>query len=145
MMVSQEKFHSMNDEKIISYLLQNDLKELPQTPHWVDGSGLSRYNLFTPRDFIWILDHLENQYGMDRLKKIFPTGGIGTLLALKQDSGIIYAKTGSMSGVFCLSGFLYTKRHQRFIFSAMVNNHSGSARSIRNKIVEYLLWIRERY
>ncbi len=69
----------MNDEKIIDTLLKTDLKDLPQKPRWVDGSGLSRYNLFTPKDFVFILNKMKNEFGIERIKIIFPTGGRGTL------------------------------------------------------------------
>ena len=44
-----------------------------------DGSGLSRYNLFTPQDFVTILNKMKNEFGMERIKNIFPTGGAGTI------------------------------------------------------------------
>ena len=61
----------MNDEKIIDTLLKTDFKDLPQKPRWVDGSGLSRYNLFTPQDFVAILNKMKNEFGMERIKVIF--------------------------------------------------------------------------
>jgi D-alanyl-D-alanine carboxypeptidase/D-alanyl-D-alanine-endopeptidase (penicillin-binding protein 4) len=58
LMVSNEMLGVMNDEKIIDTLLKTDLKDLPQQPQWADGSGLSRYNLFTPQDFVAILNKM---------------------------------------------------------------------------------------
>ena len=54
LMVSNKLLDVMNDEKIIDTLLKTDFKDLPQKPGWVDGSGLSQYNLFTPQDFVTI-------------------------------------------------------------------------------------------
>jgi D-alanyl-D-alanine carboxypeptidase/D-alanyl-D-alanine-endopeptidase (penicillin-binding protein 4) len=139
LMVSNEFLGFMNDERIIDTLLKNDLKDLPQRPVWVDGSGLSRYNLFTPRDFVWILTKMKNEFGLERLKRILPTGGAGTLgTYYKQDSGRIYAKTGSLSGVICLSGFLFTQKNHLLIFSILVNNLNASGSLVRKAVAGYL-------
>jgi len=146
LMVSNERLGVMNQGKMIASLLQGDLKELPQRPVWVDGSGLSRYNLFTPRDFVWLLDKMSKDFGMNRMKALLPTGGNGTLgNYYKKDSGYIYAKTGSLSGVLCISGYLVTKKDRVLIFSVLVNNHSASGSAIRRKIEKLIETIREKY
>jgi D-alanyl-D-alanine carboxypeptidase/D-alanyl-D-alanine-endopeptidase (penicillin-binding protein 4) len=146
LMVSQAKLGEMNDGKIIDTLLKTDLRELPQKPRWVDGSGLSRYNLFTPNDFVVLLQKMQQEVGMKRLQGILPTGGKGTLSNLyKQDSNYIFAKTGSLSGVVALSGYLYTKKNKLLIFSVLINNHTGSAGIIRKRIETFLNGIRDRY
>ena len=61
LMVSQEKLGEMNDRKIIDTLLKTDLSDLPQKPRWVDGTGLSRYNLFTPNDFVVLLQKMQRE------------------------------------------------------------------------------------
>jgi len=95
LMVSNEKLGMMNDEKIIDTLLKTDYKDLPQQPQWVDGSGLSRYNLFSPKDFVTVLEKMKNEFSWNRITTIFPTGNEGTLTGLyKNYVGKIYAKTG---------------------------------------------------
>ncbi|HVW62651.1 MAG TPA: D-alanyl-D-alanine carboxypeptidase [Puia sp.] len=144
LMVSNERLGRMNDAHIIDTLLRTDLKDLPQRPYWVDGSGLSRNDLFTPRDFVWLLNKMKDEFGLPRLKGILPTGGTGTLSHYyKKDSGYIYAKTGSLSGVVALSGYLMTKKDRLLIFSILVNNNSDPA--VRRKIEQFLEGIRERY
>lgn len=146
LMISNEKLGIMSDRKIIDTLLKTDLADLPQEPRWVDGSGLSRYNLFTPQDFVAILNKMQQQFGMDRIKTVFPTGGRGTLGNFyKQDSGYIYAKTGTLSGVVALSGFLYTKKNKFLIFSVLVNNHNGSGVDVRRRVEAFLTGIRNKY
>lgn len=146
LMVSQVKLGEMNDRKIIDTLLKTDLSDLPQKPRWADGSGLSRYNLFTPNDFVVLLQKMKEEIGMKRLQAILPTGGRGTLGSLyKQDSNYIFAKTGTLSGVVALSGYLYTKKNKLLIFSVLINNHTGSAGDIRRRVEAFLTGIRGRY
>lgn len=146
LMVSNEMLGVMNDEKIIDTLLKTDFKDLPQRPRWADGSGLSRYNLFTPQSFVAILNKMKNEFGMERIKVILPTGGEGTISNYyKADSGYIYAKTGTLSGVVCLSGFLYTKKGKLLIFSTLVNNHQASSTEVRRSVEKFLQGIRNKY
>lgn len=146
LMVSNEMLGIMNDEKIIDTLLKTDFKDIPQKPRWADGSGLSRYNLFTPQDFVFILNKMKNEFGMDRIKVILPTGGEGTISNYyKTETGYIFAKTGTLSGVVAFSGFLYTKKGKLLIFSTLVNNHRASATDIRRAIEKFLQEIRSKY
>ena len=139
LMVSNELLGVMNDEKIIDTLLKSDFKGLPQKPRWVDGSGLSRYNLFSPKDFVFIFDKMMNDFGMNRIKNILPTGNEGTLNNYyKSEAGYIFAKTGTLSGVVSLSGFLYTKKNKLLIFSVLVNNHNSSATAVRRAVEKFI-------
>jgi len=146
LMVSNERLGIMNDAKIIDTLLKTDFKDLPQKPRWADGSGLSRYNLFTPQDLVAILNKMKNEFGMERIKVILPSGGEGTISSyFKTENGYIFAKTGTLSGVVALSGFLYTKKNKLLIFSALVNNHTGSATDVRRAVEKFLQGIRNKY
>lgn len=146
LMVSNEKLGIMDEEKIIDTLLKTDLKDLPHPPRWADGSGLSRYNLFTPQDLVAILHKMKNEFGMERLRVILPTGGEGTISNYyKADSGYIYGKTGTLSGVVAFSGFLYTKKGKLLIFSTLVNNHRASATTVRRAVENFLQKLRADY
>jgi D-alanyl-D-alanine carboxypeptidase/D-alanyl-D-alanine-endopeptidase (penicillin-binding protein 4) len=139
LMVSNERLGIMSDEKIIDTLLRSDLKGLPQRPNWADGSGLSRFNLFTPEDFVWLLNQLKNEFGLERMKRILPTGGSGTLGSrYRQYSGRIYAKTGSLSDVIALSGYLITQKNRLLIFSILVNNSTANGAAVRNAIERFV-------
>ncbi len=146
LMVSNEVLGIMNDEKIIDTLLKSDLKDIPQTPQWVDGSGLSRYNLFTPKDFIYILNKMKNEFGMERLKVILPTGGEGTIKNYyKEDRGFIYVKTGTLSNQVALSGYLITQKNKLLIFSLLANNVNGSATDVRRAFERFLKSLRKNF
>jgi len=105
----------------------------------VDGSGLSRYNLFSPDDFVWILTKMKREFSWERITTIFPTGGRGTLgSTYLQDSTRIYAKTGTLSGVAALSGFLVTNKNRILVFSIMINNHRQPASRLRKSVAAFL-------
>lgn len=146
LMVSNEHLGYMNDEAIIDTLLKTDLKDVPQQPRWVDGSGLSRYNLFTPQSFVYILNKMNNEFGLERLKTILPTGGEGTLKNYyHSDSGFIYAKTGSLSNQITLSGFILTKKNKLLLFSLLTNNAIGDGWRVRRGYEGFLKSIRDKY
>ncbi len=146
LMVSNEKLGYMSDGKIIDTLLKSDLKDMPQRPRWVDGSGLSRYNLFTPQSIVYILNKMKNEFGWERIQNILPTGGTGTLSAYyKKETGFIYAKTGTLSNNCALSGYLITKKGKLLIFSVLANNYLSAATPVRKAVERFLLAIREKY
>lgn len=146
LMASNEHLGYMSDEKIIDTILNYDLKNIPQKPRWVDGSGLSRYNLFTPQSFVYILNKMKTEFGWDRVKNILPTGGTGTLSSYyKKDSSFIYAKTGTLSNNCALSGYLITKKGKFLIFSILVNNYQSGATPVRKAVELFLTEIREKY
>jgi len=146
LMVSNRLLGTMNDEKIIDTLLKTDFKDLPQKPSWADGSGLSRFNLFTPQDFVWILNKMQHEFPWKRISTIFATGNTGTLTNYYMaDSSFIYAKTGTLSGVVALSGYLVTKKNKTLIFSVLVNNHRASGRAVRRAVEKFIQSIRNKY
>lgn len=143
MMVSNQLLGYMDEQKLIDTLLKTDLNGFPQKPKWVDGSGLSRYNLFTPDDFVWLLNKMKDEFGLERLKVILPTGNQGTLRNYyKDEAGLLFAKTGTLSGHVALSGFLITAKGRLLIFSVLVNNHYTSAIAVRRAVEQFLQKIR---
>jgi serine-type D-Ala-D-Ala carboxypeptidase/endopeptidase (penicillin-binding protein 4) len=146
LMAGNELLGKMNDAAMIDTLLNGELKGLPQRPIWVDGCGLSRNDLFTPQDFVWLLDKMMKEFGLDRMKGILPTGGTGTLASYyRQDAGHIYAKTGSLSGVAALSGYLITQKGHLLIFSILINNYTGSGVAVRRQMEQWVHRIMEKY
>jgi len=139
LMVGRKMTGFFNDDTAIAWLLRHDLKDFPQKPSWVDGSGLSRYNLFTPRDFVWLLDRMRKELGWQRITGVFASGGTGTLRNYyRSDSTRIYAKTGSLGGVLALSGYLLTKRNKTLVFSILINNSREANGAIRLRTEDFL-------
>lgn len=142
LMVGNEKIGMMDDSKIIDTLLKSDMMGMPHKPRWVDGSGLSRYNMMTPQDFIWVLNKMKQEQPWERIKTIFPTGNTGTLGGLyKGYENKIFAKTGTLTGHVALSGFIITNQGKELIFSIMVNAHQSAAGTIRKYMEQFLITV----
>ena len=97
-----------------------------------DGSGLSRYDLVSPTALVRVLAHV---YSDPRLKDewmaAMPVGGVdGTLgkrLKGTPAEGRVHAKTGSLSGVRGLSGYIESAGGEWFVFSILANNFAAPA------------------
>jgi D-alanyl-D-alanine carboxypeptidase/D-alanyl-D-alanine-endopeptidase (penicillin-binding protein 4) len=131
----------------IKNLQKNLFNDIPQKFNWVDGSGLSRYNLVTPESLVFLLDRMLEQFPKDRLLSLMPIGGqAGTLKnAYKAGVPFVFTKTGTLSGVYNQSGYLITKSGRLLIFSFMNNNFTGSTSKIRTKTSEIITLLHENY
>lgn len=139
----------MNTAKVIPVLQEKYLQELPDKPRWVDGSGLSRVNLFTPRSLIKLLELIYKEVGsQERLFSMLPAGGkTGTLRNAypKTDSPFVFAKTGSLSGVHNQSGYIVTKKGKLLLYSFMNNNYVETTADVRKEMVRVMTFIHENF
>lgn len=129
-------------------ILQNQLSFLKQQPKWYDGSGLSNYNLFTPLSFVQVLERLYNEIPRERLFNFFPVGGkSGTLKNwfAGDKEPYIYAKTGTLSSTYCVSGYLVTKSGEVLIISFINNHYAISSNDIKPKMQELFEYLRDHY
>jgi D-alanyl-D-alanine carboxypeptidase/D-alanyl-D-alanine-endopeptidase (penicillin-binding protein 4) len=135
---------TLSVKKTIEYTLANLLPDMPQHPRWVDGSGLSRYNLFSPHDFVHVLQKMYDSYEKDYLFTLFPA-----IRLEEQESPVsipfINAKTGSFSNNYCLSGYLTTKSGRTLIFSFMANHFTIPSWQLKEKLHKMLKAIHEKY
>ena len=140
LMASEQVFGKMDDAALLDSAKKLFFVDLPQRMRWVDGSGLSRYNLNTPENYIAILQQMQSKFGEARVKNIFEKGGEGTIAAYyKNFPGTMYAKTGTLGGQVALSGFIYTPKQQKLYFSVLVANHmSPSSTQVRRAVETYL-------
>ena len=140
LMASEQLFGKMDDAALLDSTKKLFFADLPQKMRWVDGSGLSRYNLNTPENYIAILQQMHAKFGEARVKNIFEKGGEGTISAYyKNFPGTMYAKTGTLGGQVALSGFIYTPKQQKLYFSVLVANHmSPSSTQVRRAVETYL-------
>ncbi len=130
---AEQKLHLLRQDTLIRWMLANPLHDLPQPPRWADGSGLSRYNLFSPNDIAHVLLRLWREQPHERLFSLFPAGGQSGTIANwyrgKNGQPYVFAKTGSLGGIHCLSGYLVRQNGKVLIFSFMHNNFVGSSRN----------------
>ena len=97
-----------------------------------DGSGLSRYDFVTAEALVTILEHV---YKDDKLRGPFEAslpvaGRDGTLTNRFKGTaaeGTVRAKTGSMTGVRTLSGYLTTANSEPVVFAILANNFETPA------------------
>src|SRR5690606_9866034 len=147
LMVSAQISNSMSSEKAIQHITSKYLKGMPQEPVWVDGSGLSRYNLFSPKDLVFVLDKLYKEFPQERLFNIFAVGGkTGTLRGnYGGKTPYVYAKSGTLSNNYCLRGYLITKSGRTLIFSVMNNHFQKQNWQVRQETQKLLEFLRDNY
>jgi D-alanyl-D-alanine carboxypeptidase/D-alanyl-D-alanine-endopeptidase (penicillin-binding protein 4) len=138
---------TLQPEITIKYVKKNFLNDLKDEPSWVDGSGLSRYNLFTPRSVVQLWEKIYTMVPQKRLFPLLATGGkYGTIKNwYKADKPYIFGKTGSLSNNHSLSGYLVTKSGKVLIFSMMSNNFVVSTTRVRTNMQEIFKMIYEHY
>lgn len=146
-MAAERKIGIMKPDSMIKVAIRDIFPKSEQPPRWVDGSGLSRYNLVTPRYLSQVLQQLYRQHDKTRLFNLFPAGGArGTIqnwYGATDQKPFVFAKTGSMSGVHCLSGYIVTDSGKTLIFSFMHNNFVGSNRPWKSEMQRLLNEIKE--
>ena len=145
LMAAQEIGDSLKTKIAIDYMKENFLKDLPQEPKWVDGSGLSRYNLQTPANMVKILEKILGEISRVRLFNFLPKGGVSGTLKNQFISGTpyIFAKTGSLSNNYSLSGYLITTKGELLIFSFMNSNYMKPSSELKSQMEEIIQKIRE--
>jgi D-alanyl-D-alanine carboxypeptidase/D-alanyl-D-alanine-endopeptidase (penicillin-binding protein 4) len=120
---------------------------LPDSAIWVDGSGLSRYNMITPRSVVRLWQELIGMFGEERLKSILATGGkSGTIENwYAADPPFIYGKTGTLRHNHNLSGMLIAKSGKTLLFSLMHNHYPTSTTEVKEEMDRILRMIYEKY
>lgn len=148
LMCSDKIYGVQNTEQIIDYAKEQLFRTAPDELVWRDGSGLSRYNLFTPRTIIYALEQLYQLLPQQRLFDIFPHGGqAGTLEKwyAGQQEPYVFAKTGTLSNKHCLSGYIKTDSGQILLFSFMHNNYLNSPDPLKKEMESILNYIKRHY
>jgi D-alanyl-D-alanine carboxypeptidase/D-alanyl-D-alanine-endopeptidase (penicillin-binding protein 4) len=102
-----------------------------------DGSGLSAYNLVTPRALVRILQYMQRGTNASTYRAAMAQPGEedSTLERRLMDlQGRLFAKTGTISNVNSLSGYLVRDDGTDVIFSILSNGSGLPASSVRTAI-----------
>lgn len=110
----------------------------PNDYNFEDGSGLSRLTLVTPHAITQLLAWMWKSQNRDVWVSLLPIGGYDGSLA-DRFGGVtaargIHAKTGSLSHVNALSGYVFRAGRHPLAFSIIVNNTTAPATAIRGFI-----------
>lgn len=101
----------------------------PATVTISDGSGLSQYDRISPRDLLTILQSDWKSPQRDIILNALPVSGVrGTLRDAYVGTPaerVVFAKTGSISHVRTISGFVQTRHHGPVTFSFLINQWMG--------------------
>ena len=131
----------------IDYAQKNLLSDLPDKINWYDGSGLTRYNLFTPRSVVKLISKITDEIGEEKFKALLPASGeSGTLKnSYKASKPYIYAKTGTLRNNHSLSGLLITKSGKTLYFSFMNSNYTVPNSQLKQAMEEILTTVHDQY
>ena len=140
LMASEQFLGTMNEDALIDTILKSEFSFFPQPTQWADGSGLSRFNLITPENYVALLKKMENDFSLKRIKGVFAQGGKNSLSAFyKNIPGELYAKTGTLGNQVALSGYIITNNGTHLLFSVLIANHiSPSSIPVRKAVEAYL-------
>lgn len=126
-------------------LVKQRLTELgidPQAYRISDGSGLSRHNLVAPAALTQLLSRMATMPEAKLFRDSLPVAGVsGTLknrLKGTVAQGNVRAKTGSMSGINTLAGYINPPQYSPLVFSIMLNQHDTSTAKM-SKIVDEIV------
>ncbi len=107
----------------------------------VDGSGLSRSNRLNSKGMVDYLRLLDTNV-RNKLLDLLPGSGEGTLSNRFKGGklvGRVVAKTGSMSGVRCLAGYIVDEGKPTHVFCYMINTEStADAIELQKRMDNYL-------
>ncbi len=110
--------------------------------HLNDGSGLSRSNAISAKNFVDFLSAMSVSEQSTVFKKSLPVAGqSGTMKYVCRNGtghGRIAAKSGSMTRIRSYSGYVDTKTGKHLAFAIIVNNYGGSSSNLRARMQTFM-------
>ena len=111
----------------------------------MDGCGVSRRDYVTARAVALLLRGMHREKNWPLYYASLPIAGVdGTLKSRMKGTAAennVHAKTGTLSQARALSGYVTGRSGRLYVFSLLMNNYPGSARSagnVQDQFVEYL-------
>lgn len=115
----------------------------PESYNLIDGSGLSRQNLVSPQAIVQTLKGMAQTPESSIYRDSLSTAGVNGTLKQRflntLAAGNLQAKTGTLTGVSALSGYLDIPGFQPVVFSLMLNQSNQSSTIQRQAIDEIVL------
>ena len=141
MPVAQEDTSEIGLKELKTALTQLGVN--PNSYILADGSGLSRHNLISPEALVQTLRLMANSPAASIYRQSLPIAGESGTLKNRLNSTpnrvILQAKTGTLSGVSALSGYIEVPDYEPLVFSIIVNQSGLSAASMRSATDEIVL------
>jgi serine-type D-Ala-D-Ala carboxypeptidase/endopeptidase (penicillin-binding protein 4) len=110
-----------------------------------DGSGLSRYNYVAPEALAEVLEGMYHRPDFEPFYDALPVAGVDGTLATRflgtAAAGNVHAKTGTLSNVRSLSGYVRDADGELLVFVLLVNNFTVPVKVVdvaQDRIVERL-------
>ena len=135
MMSSGKGSIDFNIEKQIKTFQKNEFSDWNSKIFWVDGSGMSRYNILNTEFILSVLNKIHEIMGKQGIVNLFPN-----YFSNYDKIGSVFAKTGTLKNNRCLSGYIY-KGEKIYIFSIMVGNHNSDLSELNSFFKDILLKI----
>ena len=113
----------------------NELGVPPDSFVLANGSGLNDTNRVTPTQLTLLLQRMYERFEVrpEFMASLAVAGASGTINGRFENSAAVSrlrAKTGSLTGVSALSGYVVTQSDEVLAFSVMMNDYRGRARSM---------------
>jgi len=146
LMLSGTSQWELNTQQGLAMLYQQN-KTLKSQFQQVDGSGLSRYSLASPRGLLETLDKIYETIGTSKIKTLLPqTNSEGTLIrfALQQNLDFVFAKSGSLRNNHALAGYIFSKAYKPYAFVISVNNFTGDKEAIQAAVGAQLSFLHKK-
>ena len=112
---------------------------------YADGSGLSRLDLVSPRTLVSVLGYMKSRPDFPLFYDALPSAGVDGTLAERMKGtraeGNVHAKTGTLTGVSAIAGYVRTADGEMLAFSIMVNNYLASkeaAEAVEDRALQVL-------